>query len=100
MVVTGKIKNPLSAEEAEKIIDILSTLPISEIDLSLVKSAIETQKGYRISYRASLIIAAAERAGCDKVTSEDFGDGQRYNHVLVENPLHHRDNDPTHQNLV
>ena len=87
VVVTGKIKNPLSAEKAEKIVHILSALPVSEIDLSLVKRAIEIQKEYGILYWDSLIIATAERAGCTKVLSEDLNQGQKYNNVLVENPF-------------
>jgi predicted nucleic acid-binding protein len=87
VVVTRRIKNPLSAKEAEKIVHILSVLPVSEIDLSLVKRAIETQKEYGISYWDSLIIATAERAGCVKVLSEDLSEGQKYNNVLVENPF-------------
>ena len=92
VVVTRRIRNPLSASDARKIIDILSILPVSEIDLSLVKRAVETHKQYRISYWDSLIIATAERAGCGKILSEDFNHGQKYNGVLIQNPF---DNSPT-----
>ena len=54
VVVTRRIKNPLSVDEAEKIVNILAALPVSEIDLSLVRRAIETQKAYGISYWDSL----------------------------------------------
>jgi predicted nucleic acid-binding protein len=47
-----------------EIIEILSVLPVAEIDLSLVKRAIETHKIYGISYWDSPIVAAAERTGC------------------------------------
>jgi predicted nucleic acid-binding protein len=87
VVVTRRIKNPLSVYEAEKIVNILATLPVSEIDLLLVKRAIETQKEYGISYWDSLIMATAERAGCSKVLSEDLNEGQIYNNVIVENPF-------------
>ena len=87
VVVTRRIKNPLSVDEAEKIGNVLAALPVSEIDLSLVRRAIETQKAYGISYWDSLIISTAERAGCTKVLSEDLNEGQIYNNVLVENPF-------------
>ena len=87
VVVTSKIHNPLSIEEAEKIIDILSILPVAEIDLPLVKQAIETQKRYGLSYWDSLIVSAAERTGCAKIISEDLNDGQKYNNIIVENPF-------------
>ncbi len=73
--------------DAANLIDILSILPVTEIDLMLVKQAIETQKRYQISYWDSLIVAAAQRAGCSKILSEDLNDGQEYNGVLVKNPF-------------
>jgi predicted nucleic acid-binding protein len=70
-VVTRRIKNPLSVNEAEKIVNILATLPVYEIDLSLVRRAIETQKEYRISYWDSLIIMHA----CGDIDHGDAGAG-------------------------
>jgi len=87
VVVTRRIKEPLSANDAEKIIDALSILPVVEIDLTLVKRAIATKTRYRISYWDLLIVAAAERAGCSTILSEDLNHGQEYNGVLVENPF-------------
>ncbi|MDY7031744.1 MAG: PIN domain-containing protein [Thermodesulfobacteriota bacterium] len=87
VVVTQRIKEPLSADDAMRIIEILSVLPIVEIDLSLVKHAIQTHKMYGISYWDSLILAAAEYAGCGRLISEDLSDGQEYNGIIVENPF-------------
>ena len=87
VVVTQRIKEPLSADEAMEIIEVLSVLPVAEIDLPLVKHAIETHKVYGISYWDSLIVAAAERTGCHKLVSEDLNDGQKYNGIVVENPF-------------
>jgi predicted nucleic acid-binding protein len=87
VVVTRRIKKSLTVHDAERIIDILSVLPVAEIDLLLVKRAIHTQKSYGISYWDALIVAAAERTGCSKILSEDLNHGQQYNGVLVENPF-------------
>ncbi len=87
VVVTRKIKEPLSLDDAEKIINILSVLPVEEIDLPLVKRAIDTQKRYGVSYWDSLILAAAERSGCGRVLTEDLNDSQQYNGVFIENPF-------------
>ena len=38
----------------------------------------------------SLIVAAAERAGCAWLLSEDFQDGQKFESVTVVNPFLHR----------
>ncbi len=87
VVVTRRIKEPMSADEAEKIIGILSVLPVVEIDLLLVKRAINTHKKYGISYWDSLIVSAAERTRCVILLSEDLNHGQKYNGILVENPF-------------
>jgi predicted nucleic acid-binding protein len=60
---------------------------VVEIDRPLVERAIETHKRYGIAYWDALIIAAAERAGCVEVLSEDLNDGQRYLDIVVSNPF-------------
>ena len=87
VVVTRRIKEPLPIDDAEKIIDIISVLPVAEIDKNLVRDAINIQKGYGISYWDSLIVATAKREGCDRIITEDLNDGQKYHGVLVENPF-------------
>ena len=86
-VVTKKIKMPMSPGEAHDIITTLCILPVHEIDLAMVNRAIDTLIAYRISYWDALIIAAAERAGCRKIYSEDLNDGQDYHGINVCNPF-------------
>jgi predicted nucleic acid-binding protein len=88
VVVTRKIKNPVSAKEAQEIISLLGVLQIVDIDFSLVNRAVENHKNYGIGYWDSLIVAAAACAGCKRVLTEDLNDGQEYDNVLVENPFH------------
>ena len=57
------------------------------VDLSLVRRAIDTSQRYGISYWDGLIIAAAERAGCTRLISQDLNAGQSYNGVMVVNPF-------------
>ena len=87
VVVTRRIKEPLPIDDAEKIIDIISVLPVAEIDKNLVRDAINIQKGYGISYWDSLIVATAKREGCDRIITEDLNSGQNYDGVLIENPF-------------
>jgi predicted nucleic acid-binding protein len=35
-----------------------------------------------------MIVAAAERAGCGRIWSEDFNAGQKYFGITVTNPFH------------
>ncbi|MBW2000385.1 MAG: PIN domain-containing protein [Deltaproteobacteria bacterium] len=86
-VVTRHIRQPMSPDEAQDIIATLSILSIQDIDLTMVNRAIDTHKMYGISYWDSLIIAAAERAQCTSILSEDLNDGQTYHGIQVSNPF-------------
>ena len=87
ITVTRKIAHPLSDDEAEEVIREVAILPVVELDLPLVQRAISTCRRYQITYWDSLIIAAAERAGCTRILSEDLNQGQSYNGILVVNPF-------------
>ncbi len=87
VVVTRRIPQPLAAAEAEQVIDLLSALPAVEVDVKLVKRAVSIHKASQISYWDALIVAAAERAACTKILSEDLSAGQTYHDVRVENPF-------------
>lgn len=86
VTVTAKIRNPMSREQAEDII-LKCALPVVDVDRSLVLTGIEMQREYGISYWDSLVIAAAERAGCRTILSEDLNEGQQYRGVKVVNPF-------------
>ena len=86
-VVTRRIRQPMSPDEAQKIILMVSILPIQDIDFHMVNRAIDTHKMYHISYWDSLIIGAAERAECKMILSEDMNDGQTYHDILVRDPF-------------
>ncbi|MBW2433979.1 MAG: PIN domain-containing protein [Deltaproteobacteria bacterium] len=86
-VVTRHIRKPMSADEAQEIINTLSILPVQELDLTMVNRAIDTHKTYQISFWDSMIISAAERAGCTMIISEDLSHGQTYHNMVVRNPF-------------
>jgi predicted nucleic acid-binding protein len=87
VTVTRKIKSPLRVDEAATIVHVLGSVRFVETDRALIDSAIELHLRYQISYWDGLIIAAAERAGCGKVFSEDLSHGQQYGNVVIENPF-------------
>ena len=86
-VVTRHILQPMSPGEAKEVINTLSILLVQDIDMTMVKRAIDTHEIYQISYWDSLIISAAERSGCGMILSEDLSDGQTYHNILVNNPF-------------
>jgi len=88
-VVTRKIQNPMSSIDAKAIIDIFRLVPVLDIDLAMVNRAIDTHVRYDLSYWDALILAAAERAECRQVYSEDFNHNQIYNNIMVTNPFRH-----------
>lgn len=56
-------------------------------DLELIEQAIDISVISRISFWDSLIVAAAEKANCQFLFSEDLNPGQTYRGVMVVNPF-------------
>ena len=82
-----RMPQPLSNADARLIVEQISVMPVIAVDLSLVRRAIETSQRYAIAYWDALIVAAAERAACTRILSEDLNSGQIYNGVPVFNPF-------------
>ena len=88
--ITRRIANPLSVEEADATVGMIASLPeldILDIDIAMVRRAIVPYRRYGTTYWDSLIIAAAERAGCSSILSEDFNTGQSCHGILAVNPF-------------
>ena len=86
-VVTRRIPQPVTSDEAREVIASIGILPVQEIDLAMVNRAIDVHKKYQIAYWDALIISAAERSGCKLILTEDLRDGQTYHDILVRNPF-------------
>ncbi|HWG16615.1 MAG TPA: PIN domain-containing protein [Acidobacteriaceae bacterium] len=63
--------------------------PIASVPstISLVSEAIRIQERYLLSWYDSLIVAAAQQAGCGVLYSEDLQHGQRFGDLTVRNPF-------------
>ena len=85
--VTRRLPDALTVDAAREAIVRFSAMPVVEVDLELALRAVDTSERYQISYWDGLIIAAAERAGCVRLFSEDLNAGQSYNGVVVVNPF-------------
>jgi predicted nucleic acid-binding protein len=66
---------------------VLAPLMGVSADVALYASALELQQRWRFSFYDSLIVAAALRAGCTRLLSEDLQHGQRIGTLLIENPF-------------
>jgi len=87
VTVTRRIPDPLTVGEAQEAVCALQGLPVVDVDGAMVDRAIDTLRQYQISYWDALILAAAERAECEAVLSEDLSAGQMYHGVRVGNPF-------------
>ena len=77
----------IQPEEAAEEIRLLTRFRVVELSAALVLRVLEIKAQFGLSYWDSLIIAAAERASCKVVFSEDLNDGQQYGDVTVVNPF-------------
>ncbi len=83
--VTRRIPNPISIEASEDAINLFAHMTVVALDLALVQQAVHACRRYQISYWDALIVAAAERAGCSRIISEDLNAGQSYYGIVVVN---------------
>lgn len=87
VTLTRKFGEPISEEEAVEALDRLSKYAVVPIDVALVGNAVQTSRSSQISYWDGLVVAAAARAGCELLLTENLNDGQRIGSVRIENPF-------------
>ncbi len=87
VTITKKIKQKYSVLAAKHEILLLSHLAVVDIDYDIVIRAVSMQDQFQISYWDGLILAAAERADCDTLYSEDLSHGQIYSGIKCINPF-------------
>jgi predicted nucleic acid-binding protein len=80
-----KAAPPATAHAVMKAIDALCATRVILTDADMVRRAIEARLSYGLHFYDGLIVAAAERAGCLRIWSEDFNVGQKYFGVTVSN---------------
>ncbi len=73
------------------ILDRLSPIKLVVSDHELVRRSVEARAAYGIHFYDGMIVAAAERAGCQRILSEDLNAGQEYFGVKVSNPFRSRE---------
>jgi len=79
--------DPITHAQATGLIESWLRYPVKDIDVALMKAALETSRRFRISYWDAAVIEAARALGCGIVLSEDLSDGQDYGGVVVVNPF-------------
>jgi len=85
--VLHKKKPPANPNDVKIILEALNPIRVVVPDASMVRRAVEAHAAYGIHFYDGMIIAAAERARCPRIWSEDMNSGQQYFGVKVENPF-------------
>jgi predicted nucleic acid-binding protein len=86
-VLLHKISPALPADAVIEILDLLRPIPIIYPDQDTVRRAVQAHSQYGVHFYDGMILAAAERAGCRRILSEDLNAGQEYFGLTVENPF-------------
>lgn len=79
--------DPLTHEQAAKLVESFLRFPVVEITTDLMLAAMATRQRFGISYWDAAVLEAARSIGCEVVLSEDLSHGEDYSGVRVENPF-------------
>jgi len=82
-----KYPSKFTAQDVLAILESLKPIPLVKPDADMVCRAVEAHAAYGIHFYDGMIVAAAERAGSEKIMSEDLNAGQEYFGVTVVNPF-------------
>jgi predicted nucleic acid-binding protein len=82
-----KLSPPARAEDVIVLLDTLAPIRLIRPDEGIVRRAIEARAAFGIHFYDGMIVAAAERAGCERIWSEDLNAGQKYFGISITNPF-------------
>ena len=89
VTVTGKLVPGLPPAEARADIERFLTWSPLPVDATLIRDALEIGEDGALSHWDALIVAAAQRAGCESLLTEDLADGRTIDSLTVINPFTH-----------
>lgn len=76
-----------SVDEVRETLGLYAHCPLVPLDATLTRRALDARARYQVSLPDGLVIAAAERARCGEILSEDLNHGQEYFGIVVRNPF-------------
>jgi predicted nucleic acid-binding protein len=82
-----KITPPAKPEDLMVVLDTLGPINLVPIDGDVILRAVQARAQYGVHFYDGMILAAAERGGCQKIWSEDLNAGQQYFGCVVANPF-------------
>jgi predicted nucleic acid-binding protein len=88
VTVTRKIPNPLSIDQAQKIIgDYAFSWYITIITPDIIQIAINAMKRYNLSFGDALIWSSAKYSGAGRIYTEDLQHGMKIDGIEFVNPF-------------
>jgi len=85
--ILHKMRPAARSEDVAAVLDALAAIHIVHPDAEMVRRAVEAHSEYGVHFYDGMIVAAAERAHCSRIWSEDLNSGQAYFGATVENPF-------------
>jgi len=85
--VTQKIKTPISRSAAREVVRDYTPWVRSPITPATIVRASEIGEVWRLSFWDSMILAAAEHGGADRLLTEDLKHGETICGIRIENPF-------------
>jgi predicted nucleic acid-binding protein len=82
-----KLSPAPSSDDVIALLDTLAPIRLIPPDNDIVRRAVEARAAYGLHFYDGMIVAAAERAGCERIWSEDFNPGQKYFGIAATNPF-------------
>ena len=82
-----KLVPAASVADIGTLLDALGPIRLITPDAEVVRRSVEAHAAYGLHFYDAMIVAAAERAGCARIWSEDMNSGQTYFGVTVTNPF-------------
>jgi predicted nucleic acid-binding protein len=82
-----KSKPRAKPEDVIALLEALGPIKLVPLDGDVILRAVQAQAQYGLHFYDGMIVAAAERGGCQKIWSEDLNAGQKYFGSVVENPF-------------
>jgi predicted nucleic acid-binding protein len=82
-----KLMPPAKPDDVMALLDTLAPIKLVPIDGDVVLRAVQARAQYGVHFYDGMILAAAERGGCQKIWSEDLSAGQQYFGCVVQKPF-------------
>lgn len=87
VAVTRKLAEPLETDVAAQAVRNLATLPVVQVDSSMILLAILRSRTDQLSFWDSLIIQSALAGGARQLYTEDLQHGRVIESMRIENPF-------------